>query len=110
MPLRTGVRARPAHDTTALLQSTYSANPPMPSTPTTGRARHTAPQQAAAAGESSESGTPPISALRPAKEHIGRLALATLTTRLREGDRPIRRTVVLPELNVRESSAARLGG
>jgi DNA-binding LacI/PurR family transcriptional regulator len=60
--------------------------------------------------EVAENGTPPISALRPAKEHIGRLALETLTTRLREGDRPIQRTVVLPELNVRESSAARLGG
>jgi DNA-binding LacI/PurR family transcriptional regulator len=60
--------------------------------------------------EVAENGTPPISALRPAKEHIGRLALETLTSRLGEGSRPIQRTVVLPELNVRESSAARLGG
>lgn len=60
--------------------------------------------------EVAENGTPPISALRPAKEHIGRLALETLTTRLREGDRPIQRTVVLPELHVRESSAARIDG
>jgi DNA-binding LacI/PurR family transcriptional regulator/DNA-binding transcriptional ArsR family regulator len=60
--------------------------------------------------EVAENGTPPISALRPAKEHIGRLALETLTARLREGSRrPVQRTVVLPELNVRESSAARRG-
>jgi DNA-binding LacI/PurR family transcriptional regulator/DNA-binding transcriptional ArsR family regulator len=60
--------------------------------------------------EVAENGTPPISALRPAKEHIGRLALETLTTRLREGSRrPVQRMVVLPELNVRESSAARRG-
>jgi DNA-binding LacI/PurR family transcriptional regulator len=59
--------------------------------------------------EVAENGTPPISALRPAKEHIGRLALETMTTRLREPNRPIQRTVVLPELNVRASSAARRG-
>jgi DNA-binding LacI/PurR family transcriptional regulator len=60
--------------------------------------------------EVAENGAPPISALRPAKEHIGRLALETLTTRLREGShRPIQRTVVLPELKVRESSVARRG-
>lgn len=58
--------------------------------------------------EVAANGTPPISALRPAKEHIGRLALEMLTTRLRDGSAgPIRRTVVLPELEVRESSAAR---
>ena len=33
-----------------------------------------------------------------------------MTSRLREPSRPIQRTVVLPELNVRESSAARRGG
>lgn len=58
--------------------------------------------------EVAENGAPPISALRPAKEYIGRLAVETLTARLREGSgRPIQRTVVLPELEIRASSAAR---
>ncbi|WP_232666524.1 substrate-binding domain-containing protein [Pseudonocardia sp. TRM90224] len=61
--------------------------------------------------EVAENGTPPISALRPAKEYVGRLALETMMTRLREGSsRPIQRTVVLPELEVRASSIAQRTG
>jgi DNA-binding LacI/PurR family transcriptional regulator len=59
--------------------------------------------------EVAENGTPPIGVLRPAKEQIGRVAVEVLTSRLCGGDRPIQRTVVLPELNGRESSVVRHG-
>ncbi|WP_448809014.1 LacI family DNA-binding transcriptional regulator [Agromyces bauzanensis] len=55
--------------------------------------------------EIAENGEPPITALRPPKAHIGRLAVETLVSRLDEGPRrPVQRTQVLPELIVRESS------
>jgi DNA-binding LacI/PurR family transcriptional regulator len=55
--------------------------------------------------EIAENGEPPISALRPPKAHIGRLAVETLVSRLDEGPRrPVQRVQALPELIVRESS------
>ncbi|WP_395244011.1 substrate-binding domain-containing protein [Agromyces sp. MMS24-K17] len=55
--------------------------------------------------EIAENGEPPITALRPPKQHIGRLAVETLVARLDEGARrPVQRVQVLPELMVRASS------
>ena len=55
--------------------------------------------------EVAENGEPPITALRPPKQHIGRLAVETLVARLTEGrKRPVQRIQVLPELRVRASS------
>lgn len=57
--------------------------------------------------EIAENGEPPITALRPPKAHIGRLAVETLLSRLVEGSRrPVQRMQALPELVVRESSQA----
>jgi DNA-binding LacI/PurR family transcriptional regulator len=57
--------------------------------------------------EVAENGEPPITALRPAKQHIGRLAVETMLARLSEGPkRPVQRVQVLPELHVRASSQA----
>ncbi|MRG61222.1 DeoR family transcriptional regulator [Agromyces sp. CFH 90414] len=55
--------------------------------------------------EIAESGEPPITALRPPKAHIGRLAVETLLARLDEGPhRPVQRVQALPELIIRASS------
>jgi DNA-binding LacI/PurR family transcriptional regulator len=55
--------------------------------------------------EVAENGEPPITALRPPKQHIGRMAVETMVARLSEGRRrPTQRTQVLPELQVRASS------
>ncbi|WP_350347589.1 substrate-binding domain-containing protein [Agromyces sp. G08B096] len=55
--------------------------------------------------EIAEQGEPPITALRPPKAQIGRLAVETLVARLDEGPgRPVQRTQTLPELIVRASS------
>lgn len=55
--------------------------------------------------EIAENGEPPITALRPPKQHIGRLAVEILVARLDEGGRrPVQRVQVLPELMVRASS------
>ncbi|MBT2500613.1 DeoR/GlpR family transcriptional regulator [Agromyces sp. ISL-38] len=57
--------------------------------------------------EIAENGEPPITALRPPKQHIGRLAVETLLARLSEGPkRPMQRVQVLPELHVRASSTS----
>ncbi|WP_433676332.1 substrate-binding domain-containing protein [Microbacterium gorillae] len=56
--------------------------------------------------EVASSGTPPITALRPPKQHIGRLAVEMMVERLTGGpDLPVRRTSVLPVLHPRESTA-----
>ncbi|MBN9215080.1 MAG: hypothetical protein ABS62_00100 [Microbacterium sp. SCN 70-200] len=57
--------------------------------------------------EVAESAEPPITALRPPKQHIGRLAVETMVDRLIDGpDRPAQRVYVLPVLQPRESTAA----
>lgn len=56
--------------------------------------------------EVAASAEPAITALRPAKQHIGRLAVEALTARLIDGaKRPVQRTHVLPSLHARESTA-----
>ncbi|MDQ1173882.1 DNA-binding LacI/PurR family transcriptional regulator [Microbacterium testaceum] len=55
--------------------------------------------------EVAESAEPPITALRPSKQHVGRLAVETMVGRLAEGaSRPVQRTYVLPVLHTREST------
>ncbi|WP_454261548.1 substrate-binding domain-containing protein [Pseudoxanthomonas mexicana] len=57
--------------------------------------------------EVAESAEPPITALRPPKQHIGRLAVETMVGRLEDGpDRPVQRMYVLPVLQRRASTAA----
>ncbi|MCP2638227.1 substrate-binding domain-containing protein [Microbacterium sp. HD4P20] len=56
--------------------------------------------------EVAESAEPPITALRPPKPQVGRLAVETMVGRLTDGPRrPVQRTYVLPELRVRGSTA-----
>lgn len=56
--------------------------------------------------EVAASAEPAITALRPPKQHIGRLAVETLIARLVDGPkRPVQRTHVLPTLHARESTA-----
>ncbi|WP_435742501.1 substrate-binding domain-containing protein [Microbacterium sp. PMB16] len=55
--------------------------------------------------EIAASGEPPITALRPPKSDVGRVAVETMVERLENGpSRPVRRTDLLPELVVRASS------
>lgn len=55
--------------------------------------------------EVAQSAEPTITALRPPKQHVGRLVVETMATRLTEGARrPVQRTYVLPVLHPRESS------
>jgi DNA-binding LacI/PurR family transcriptional regulator len=55
--------------------------------------------------EVAQSAEPPITALRPPKQHVGRLAVETMVHRLTEGARrPVQRTYVLPLLYPREST------
>lgn len=55
--------------------------------------------------EVAESAEPPITALRPPKQHIGRLAVETMVARLREGPaRPPQRIFVVPALHRRGST------
>jgi len=50
---------------------------------------------------------PAITALRPPKQQVGRLAVETMIARLAEGPaRPVQRTVLLPELQERASTGA----
>lgn len=50
-------------------------------------------------------GEPPLTAVRPPKNHVGRLAVELIVSRLLDGDRrPARGMLVAPELVVRESS------
>ncbi|WP_256728869.1 substrate-binding domain-containing protein [Microbacterium oleivorans] len=56
--------------------------------------------------EVAASAEPAITALRPPKQHIGRLAVEALIARLVDGPkRPVQRTHVLPSLHARESTA-----
>lgn len=51
---------------------------------------------------------PPLTALRPAKEHVGRRAVETMAARLAEGARrPIERLQIVPELRERGSTRVR---
>lgn len=55
--------------------------------------------------EVAESAEPPITALRPPKQHVGRLAVETVVDRLTDGPgRPVQRTFVLPALHRRGST------
>jgi DNA-binding LacI/PurR family transcriptional regulator len=55
--------------------------------------------------EIAELGEPPLTAIRPAKGHLGRMAVELLVSRLIEGSRrPAHRLLVVPELVVRSSS------
>ncbi len=57
--------------------------------------------------EVAQSAEPPITALRPPKHHVGRLAVETLVDRLTDSpDRPVQRTYLLPTLHLRESTRA----
>lgn len=59
--------------------------------------------------EVAASAEPAITALRPPKQHIGRLAVESLLARLVDGPRrPVQRTRVLPSLHGRESTAVDL--
>jgi DNA-binding LacI/PurR family transcriptional regulator len=53
---------------------------------------------------------PALTAVRPAKTHVGRAAVELLVSRLIDGERrPSQRILVAPELIVRQSSLSRLG-
>jgi DNA-binding LacI/PurR family transcriptional regulator len=55
--------------------------------------------------EVAESAEPAITALRPPKQHVGRLAVETMVARLSEGNRrPVQRVHLLPELLPRAST------
>jgi DNA-binding LacI/PurR family transcriptional regulator len=55
--------------------------------------------------EVAPSAEPPITALHPPRQHVGRLLVETMVARLTEGARrPVQRTYVLPELNARAST------
>ena len=57
--------------------------------------------------EVAESAEPPITALRPPKQHVGRRAVEMMVDRLVEGPhRPVQRTYVLPVLHPRASTRA----
>ncbi|NHI16597.1 substrate-binding domain-containing protein [Microbacterium excoecariae] len=56
--------------------------------------------------EIAESGEPPLSALRPAKQHVGRRAVEVMAARLADGPaRPIERVQIVPQLHARASTA-----
>jgi DNA-binding LacI/PurR family transcriptional regulator len=54
--------------------------------------------------ELAESGHPPITALGPPKQQLGRAAVELIVARLREPGKPKQRIDLLPDLRVRESS------
>lgn len=59
--------------------------------------------------EVAPSAEPPITALHPPRQHVGRLLVETMVARLTEGARrPVQRTYVLPELNARASTRSPL--
>lgn len=58
--------------------------------------------------EQAHRGDPPLTAVRPVKGQIGRMAVEMLVSRLQEGSRrPANRLLLVPELVVRQSSLAR---
>jgi DNA-binding LacI/PurR family transcriptional regulator len=62
--------------------------------------------------EAADLADPTLTAVRPPKNHVGRLAVELIVSRLLDGDRrPAQRVLVAPELVVRQSSLpARTGG
>ena len=53
---------------------------------------------------------PTLTAVRPPKNHVGRLAVELMVSRLLDGERrPAQRVLVAPELVVRQSSLTRTG-
>jgi DNA-binding LacI/PurR family transcriptional regulator len=51
---------------------------------------------------------PPLTAIRPPKNHVGRLAVELMVSRLLDGDkRPVQGVLVAPDLIVRQSSLSR---
>ncbi|WP_156761092.1 substrate-binding domain-containing protein [Microbacterium karelineae] len=55
--------------------------------------------------EIAEGADPPLTALRPAKEHVGRRAVETMAARLAEGARrPVERVQIVPQLRERAST------
>ncbi len=59
--------------------------------------------------EVAENAEPSISALRPPKQQVGRLAVETMVGRLTDGRRrPVQRMYLLPELRMRDSTASSL--
>lgn len=57
--------------------------------------------------EVAESAEPPITALRPPKQQVGRLAVESIVDRLTDGaERPVQRTYLLPTLHPRGSTRA----
>jgi DNA-binding LacI/PurR family transcriptional regulator len=57
--------------------------------------------------EVAESAEPAITALRPPKQQVGRLAVETMVARLSGGpQRPVQRVYLLPELHSRDSTAS----
>lgn len=51
---------------------------------------------------------PPLTAIRPPKNHVGRLAVELMVSRLLDGDkRPVQGVLVAPDLVVRQSSLSR---
>jgi DNA-binding LacI/PurR family transcriptional regulator len=50
---------------------------------------------------------PALTAVRPAKNHVGRLAVELMLSRLLEARRPVQRVLVVPELMIRSSSVPR---
>ena len=56
--------------------------------------------------EVAESAEPPITALRPPKQQVGRLAIETMVARLTDGPRrPVQRVYLMPELRPRGSTS-----
>jgi DNA-binding LacI/PurR family transcriptional regulator len=61
--------------------------------------------------ENAEAADPPMTAVRPSKRRVGRIAVEMMVSRLLEGARrPAQRVLVLPELVVRASSVRCPGG
>ncbi|QEO13397.1 DeoR family transcriptional regulator [Agromyces intestinalis] len=56
--------------------------------------------------EVADSGHPPITALAPPKQEVGRLAVETLVARLEQSRRPVLRVELIPDIRLRESSLA----
>ncbi|HIT75597.1 MAG TPA: DeoR/GlpR family transcriptional regulator [Candidatus Avipropionibacterium avicola] len=55
-------------------------------------------------------GEPALTAVRPAKHHVGRMAMEVLLARLRQGaESPLQQLLVRPQLAVRESSVGHIG-
>jgi DNA-binding LacI/PurR family transcriptional regulator len=61
--------------------------------------------------EAADLADPSLTAVRPPKNHVGRLAVELMVSRLLDGERrPAQRVLVAPELVVRQSSLPARGG